>query len=165
MARLSSGAWIRAHQNLLICRPTGVGKSYLACALGNQACRQGVSVLYLRAPRVVEELRISHADGSCAKRPARFAKTDLIILDDWALSPLTREARNDLLEILDDRMNTRSTLITSQLPVKHWHEYIGEPTLADAILDRLVHNAHKLALKGESMRKTTKPLTDREHVE
>ena len=150
---------------MLICGPTGVGKSYLACALGNQACRQGLSVLYLRAPRLIEELRISHADGSYAKRLARFAKTDLIVIDDWALSPLTPEARNDLLEILDDRMNARSTLITSQLPVKHWHEYIGEPTLADAILDRLVHNAHKLTLKGESMRKTKNPLTDREHLE
>ena len=166
MARsLANGDWIRAHQNLLICGPTGVGKSYLACALGNQACRQGLSVLYLRAPRLIEELRISHADGSYAKRLARFAKTDLIVIDDWALSPLTPEARNDLLEILDDRMNARSTLITSQLPVKHWHEYIGEPTLADAILDRLVHNAHKLTLKGESMRKTKNPLTDREHLE
>ena len=165
IASLASGDWIRAHQNLLICGPTGVGKSYLACALGNQACRQGLAVLYLRAPRLIEELRISHADGSFVKRLARFAKTDLVIIDDWALSPLTPEARNDLLEILDDRMNTRSTLITSQLPVKHWHEYIGEPTLADAILDRLVHNAHKLTLKGESMRKKTQELTQRDHLE
>jgi DNA replication protein DnaC len=97
--------------------------------------------------------------------PVIFAKTDLIVIDDWALSPLTPEVRNDLLEILDDRTNARSTLITSQLPVKHWHEYIGEPTLADAILDRVVHNAHKLTLKGESMRKTKNPLTDREHLE
>lgn len=165
MASLASGDWIRAHQNLLICGPTGVGKSYLACALGNQACRQGLSVLYLRAPRLIEELRISHADGSYSKRLSRFAKTDLIVIDDWALSPLTPEARNDLLEIPDDRMNARSTLITSQLPVKHWHEYIGEPTLADAILDRIVHNAHQLTLKGESMRKAKNPLTDREHLE
>ena len=127
--------------------------------------RQGLSVLYLRAPRLIEELRISHADGSFSKRLARFAKTDLIVIDDWALSPLTPEARNDLLEILDDRMNARSTLITSQLPVKHWHEYIGEATLADAILDRVVHNAHKLTLKGESMRKRTHELTQRDHSE
>ena len=108
MVNLASGDWIRAHQNLLICGPTGVSKSYLACALGNQACRQGLPVLYLRAPRVIEELRISHADGSYSKRLARFAKTDLIVMDDWALSPLTPEARNNLLEILDDRMNARS---------------------------------------------------------
>jgi len=122
-------------------------------------------VLYLRAPRLIEELRISHADGSYSKRLVRFAKTDLIVIDDWALSPLTPEARNDLLEILDDRMNARSTLITSQLPVKHWHEYIGEPTLTDAILDRLVHNAHQLTLKGESMRKRTNELTQGDHPE
>lgn len=163
MASLASGEWLRAHQNLAITGPTGCGKTWLACALGNQACRLGFSVLYVRVPRLFEELNISKGDGRFARRLSALARTDLLILDDWGLHPLDASARHDLLEILDDRVNARSTLITSQLPIEHWHATIGEPTLADAILDRLLHNAHKLPLKGESMRKRTAALTQRDH--
>ena len=130
-----------------------MGKTWLACALGHQACRAGFSVLYLRVPRLFDELRVAHGDGSFTRRLQAIAKTDLMILDDWGLHPLTQDERADLLEVLDDRVGARSTLITSQLPVEHWHEYLNDPTLADAILDRIVHQSHKLKLKGESMRK------------
>ncbi len=156
MASLITCNWVRGGQNLLITGATGCGKTWLACALGNQACRQGLSVLYFRTPRLLEEMRISHGDGSYRKRLLQLAKTDLVIFDDWGLSPLGQIERSDLLEIIDDRTR-RSTLITSQLPVASWHEYIGEPTVADAILDRLVHSAHKIALAGESMRKRKAP--------
>lgn len=156
IATLASGDWIRAGQNLLLTGPTGVGKTWIACALANQACRQGFSALYVRVVRLFEELRIAHGDGSFSLRLAQLARTDLLILDDWALNPLDTAARGDLLEVLDDRVGTRSTIITSQLPVENWHAYLGEPTLADAILDRLVHHSHKIALKGESLRKKTK---------
>ncbi|MDP3295899.1 MAG: IS21-like element helper ATPase IstB [Nevskia sp.] len=135
IASLAPCDWIRAKQNLIVTGATGCGKTYLACALGHQACRQGLSVLYVRAPRIFEELRIAHGDGSFSRRLIQLAKTDLLLIDDWALAPLTAGDRNDLLEILDDRINSRSTLITSQLPDKHWHEYLDDPTLADAILD------------------------------
>jgi DNA replication protein DnaC len=154
IASLGSCQWIRAHQNLLITGATGCGKTWLACALGNAACRQGLSVTYVRTPRLFEELRIAHGDGSFARRLAALAKTDLLILDDWGLAPLGQPERNDLLEILDDRVGNRSTLITSQLPVEHWHAYLNDPTLADAILDRIIHAAHKITLAGESLRKT-----------
>ena len=127
-----------------------------ACAFGNAACRQGLSVAYVRTPRLFEELRIAHGDGSFGKRLAALAKTELLILDDWGLAPLGQAERNDLLEVLDDRVGTRSTLITSQLPAEHWHAYLNDPTLADAILDRVLHVAHKVALAGESLRKTGK---------
>jgi DNA replication protein DnaC len=156
IAQLASGQWIRAHQNLLITGATGCGKTWLACALGNAACRQGLSVAYVRAPRLFEELRIAHGDGSFGKRLSALAKTDLLIMDDWALAPLNQAERNDLLEVLDDRVGARSTAITSQLPVEHWHAYLNDPTLADAILDRVLHCAHKLPLNGESLRKTGK---------
>jgi DNA replication protein DnaC len=156
MAQLASCQWIRGHLNLVITGATGCGKTWLACALGNAACRQGLSVAYVRAPRLFEELRIAHGDGSFGRRLAALAKTELLILDDWGLAPLNQTERNDLLEVLGDRVGTRSTLITSQLPVDHWHAYLNDPTLADAILDRVLHAAHKLPLSGPSQRKIDK---------
>ncbi len=152
---LSTGEWIRRAQNLLITGATGAGKTWIACALAQQTCRQGHSVLYYRAPRLIEELRIAHGDGSYIKFLKTLSKASLIVLDDWGLTALSAQDRADLLEILDDRVNTGSTLIASQLPVDTWHAYLGEPTLADAILDRLVHHSHRIELKvpGESMRK------------
>lgn len=160
IGQLANGQWIREGLNLMILGPTGVGKTWIACALAHQACRQGHTTRYLRAPRLFEELRLAHADGRFPKLMAGYAKTDLIVLDDWGLSSLDATARRDLLELLDDRHGQRSTLLTSQIPIKHWHELIGDPTLADAILDRLVHSAYRITLKGESMRKRkAKPLT------
>ncbi len=153
LASLTSCDWIRQHHNILIHGATGCGKTFLGCALAHQACRQGLSALYLRAPRLFEELGLCHADGSFRKRLAAIAKVDLVVIDDFAIAPIGARERTDLLELLDDRVGTRSTLITSQLPLEHWHEYIGDPTLADAILDRLIHSAHKIHLEGESMRK------------
>jgi DNA replication protein DnaC len=157
MASLVSCDWIRAHHNLHLTGPTGTGKSWLACALGHQACRQGLSVRYERVPRLLDSLRIAHADGSLAKRLAQLAKIELLILDDFGLKPITQTERHDLLEVIEDRHALRSTLITTQLPIAHWHEYLGEPTVADALLDRLLHNAYKIELRGESMRKKEKP--------
>lgn len=156
IAQLGSCQWIHAHQNLILTGATGCGKTWLACALGHAACRQGLSVAYVRTPRLFEELRIAHGDGSFGKRLSALAKTDLLILDDWGLAPLDQSGRNDLLEVLDDRIGVRSTVITSQLPVEHWHAYLNDPTLADAILDRVLHSAHKLQLAGESLRKAEK---------
>ena len=154
LASLTSCEWIRQHQNLLIHGATGSGKTFLACALAHQACRQGLSALYLRAPRLFDELSLGHADGSFRKRLAAIAKIAVVVIDDFAIAPIGPRERTDLLELLDDRVGSRSTIITSQLPVDHWHEYIGDPTLADAILDRLVHSAHQIHLEGkESMRK------------
>jgi DNA replication protein DnaC len=153
---LGSCQWIAQHQNCLITGPTGVGKSWLACALGHKACREGYSVLYLRLTRLWRELAVARGDGRYLKLLAGLSRMDLIILDDLGTEALGEAERHDLLEILEDRYERRSTLVTSQLPVGHWHQTIGDPTLADAILDRLVHNAHKLALKGESMRKKLK---------
>jgi len=152
MAALVTCDWIRAHHNLHITAPTGTGKSWLACALGNQACRQGLSVRYERASRLLDSLRIARGDGSYGKRLIQLAKTDLLILDDFGLKPLAQQERHDLLEVIEDRHGTRSTLITSQLPVSSWHEYLNDPTVADALLDRLLSHAHRLELKGESMR-------------
>jgi DNA replication protein DnaC len=157
MVTLAAGDWVRNAQNLIFTGATGVGKSWLACAFGNQAARQGFSVFYVRASRLFEELRIAHGDGSFGRRLIQIAKTDVLILDDWGLSALDQSARTDLLEVIDDRVGTRSTIITSQLPLDLWHGYLNDPTLADAILDRLIHQAHKLALKGESLRKKDKP--------
>lgn len=155
IAQLASGEWIRRTQNLLITGATGSGKTWIACALSQQTCRQGHSVLYFRMPRLIEELRIAHGDGSYIKFLKSLSKAALIVLDDWGLTALSAQDRADLLEILDDRIDTGSTLIASQLPVDTWHAYLGEPTLADAILDRLVHQSHRIDLKlpGESMRK------------
>jgi DNA replication protein DnaC len=136
-----------------------VGKTWIACALANKACREGYTARYLRLPRLLQELGIARADGRYPKLLAELARTDLLVLDDWGLSPLNDEQRRDLLEILDDRFNARSTLVTSQLPIAHWHEYLADPTLADAILDRLVHCAYKLDLRGESLRKKGADLT------
>lgn len=153
IASLGSCDWIRSTQNLLIHGATGCGKTYLACALAHQACRQGLSALYVRAPRLFEELNLCHADGSFRKRLAAIAKTHVLIIDDFAISPMGARERTDLLELLDDRVGARATLITSQLPIENWHDYIGDPTLADAIMDRLVHSAHKIHIEGETMRK------------
>ena len=150
---LAACAWIARGLNVLICGPTGVGKSYLACALAHKGCLEGYSALYLRLPRLFEELRLAKADGRYGKLMLGYAKTDLLVLDDWGLTPMTDPQRRDLLELLEDRYGRKSTIVTSQLPVTSWHEAIGDPTLADAILDRIVHNAHKIELKGESMRK------------
>lgn len=160
MATLASSDWIRRGANVHLTGQTGTGKSWLACALGNQACRMGLSVKYERVPRLLENLRIAHADGSFGKRLAQLAKTDLLILDDFGIKPLARGERHDLLELIEDRHGARSTLVTSQLPISLWHEYIGEPTVADAVLDRLLHNAFRMELKGESLRRTKTDLTD-----
>ena len=159
VVRLADCQWLKEHHNLIITGPTGVGKTYLACAFAHKACREGFSTLYLRLTKLFEDLSLARGDGRYLKLLKSFAKTDLLVLDDYGLFPLNQEQRHDLLEILEDRHHIRSTLVTSQLPLEHWHEQIGDPTLADAILDRLVHNAHKLHLKGESMRKTKARLT------
>lgn len=151
---LLSCDFIYKHHNLLITGPTGCGKSYIACAIGNQACRLGLSTRYLSLPRFLEEFIIAHADGSYSRLLTQILKTDLLLLDDFGLAPnLTPEQRRDLFNIIDDRHQTKSTIITSQLPIKNWHDYIGEPTIADAILDRLLENSHRIELKGPSLRK------------
>jgi len=152
--KLASGDWIEAHDNLALIGPTGVGKSWLASALGHKACRDNRSVLYHRVPKLFEELALAHGDGRHPRILRNLGRADLLILDDWGLEPLDAAARHDLLEILEERYGRRSTLITSQLPVDRWHEIIGDPTYADAILDRLIHNAHRIELTGESMRRT-----------
>jgi len=154
IAQLAGGGWLSLAQNLLITGPCGSGKTYLACALGHQACLQGHSVRYFRLSRLMLALSQAKADGSYHKMLKRLDKTALLILDDWGLEPLTAAQRNDLLEIMDDRHGHGSTLVISQLPTDQWYGCIGDNTLADAILDRLMHNAHRLVLKGESMRKT-----------
>jgi DNA replication protein DnaC len=159
MTRLVTCQWVHDRQNILITGPTGIGKTWLACALGHKACREGWTALSLRLPRFLQELPIAKGDGRYGKLLTTLAKTDVLILDDWGLAPLNDENRRDLLELLDDRYDRRATMVTSQLPVDHWHEAIGEPTLADAILDRLVHNAYKISLQGESMRKRQVTLT------
>jgi DNA replication protein DnaC len=157
--QLADCRYLKEHNNVLIIGPTGVGKTYLACALAQNACRKGYTALYFRLPRLLHELSIAKADGRYSKLLTSFARTDLLVLDDWGLSKFVKEQRHDLLEILEDRNGLRSTLVTSQLPVKHWHEIIADPTLADAILDRFIHNAYKLNLEGDSMRKKLSKLT------
>lgn len=163
LLRLASCHWIKEHDNILITGPTGVGKSFLACALAHKACREGYRTLYFRLPRLLQELSIARGDGRYGKVLTNLAKTDLLVIDDWGLQPLDDHGRRDILEILEDRHKIRSTVVTSQFPVQHWHEVVGDQTLADAILDRLVHNAYKINLKGESMRKRLKDLTQGGH--
>jgi DNA replication protein DnaC len=154
-AKLVDGDWIDRKHNLLITGATGTGKSWIACALGHKACRDNRSVLYHRLPRLLEALALARGDGRYARLLKTLARVELLILDDWGLAPLTSEQRRDLLEVIDDRHQRGSTIITSQVPIDHWHEVIGNPTIADAVLDRLIHNAHRLSLKGDSMRKIT----------
>jgi DNA replication protein DnaC len=160
MMQLASGQWIKEANNVLIIGPTGVGKTYLACALAHKACQQDYSALYFRLPRLLQELDIAKGDGRYGKILKSFAKTNLLVIDDWGLKKFIKDQSHDILEILEDRHRLRSTLITSQVPVDHWHEIVGDPTLADAILDRLVHNAYRINLKGESMRKKKSNLTN-----
>lgn len=159
--RLSGGQWIRDQENVLISGPTGTGKSYLACALGHAACRLGLSTRFYRFSRLLGDLALARADGSYVKLLDRLAKAQLLILDDFGLTPLTDPQRHDVLEVLEDRYGRRATLVTSQLPFDHWHGILGDATFADAILDRLVHNAHTLTLKGASMRRSKTLSPDR----
>lgn len=159
--RLAGGDWIRAHQVLLLVGPTGTGKTWLACALGQSACRHGHSVRYTRLPRLLgDELARARADGSYGKLLQQLGKTDLLILDDWGLAPLGDRERRDLLEIVEERVGRRATLVTSQVPIEHWHDLVGDATFGDAILDRLVHHAHRITLTGGSMRRMPEPTTD-----
>lgn len=151
--QLATGHWVAAHQAILISGATGTGKTYLACALAHQACRQGARALYWRVPRLFQELALARADGTYSRLLRKLARMDVLVLDDLALVPLQEAERRDLLEVLEDRYGTRATIVTSQLPPNHWHEHIGDPTLADAICDRLLHNSHRLVLQGPSRRK------------
>ena len=151
--QLGTCAWIASHANVIITGATGTGKSYVACALGQQACRSGYRVSYRRMPRLIEELALAHADGTYTRLLGRLAKVDVLVLDDWGIAPLRNQERRDMLEIVEDRHGARATIITSQLPVENWHDYVGDPTIADALLDRVVHNAHRIKLKGPTRRK------------
>jgi len=159
--KLANGEWIDAHDNLILCGPAGVGKSWLACALGHKACRDNRSVLYRRVPKLFADLALARGDGRYARILRSLAGVQLLILDDWGLEPLDAGARHDLYEILEERYGRRSTILTSQVPVDKWHAVIGDPTYADAILDRLVHNAHRVDLAGDSLRRRRSILANR----
>ena len=150
---LTDSEWVRRHQNLFLLGPTGIGKSFLAVALAQKACRDGFTALYTRAPQLFRDLALARADGSLRALLARWARLDVLVVDDWAMAPLSESERRDFLEVCEDRYQLRSTILTSQLPVAQWHVQIGDPTTADSILDRLVHNAHRIEMQGESMRK------------
>ena len=154
--QLASCRWVEEHHNVILVGPTGVGKSFVACALAHQACRKGYRAFYRRASRLFHELLLARADGTYVRVLTKLARLDVLVIDDWGLAPVQEQERRDLLEILEDRYGTRSTIVTSQLPPAQWHEHIGDATLADAICDRLLHNAHRLVLKGPSRRKETK---------
>ena len=161
---LAACDWVRRHQNVVITGATGVGKSFVACALAHKACLNGHGALYHRLPRLIEDIQLSRGDGRYIKLLKSLSRIDVLILDDWGLAQLTPPQQRDLLELLDDRHTRKSTIVTSQLPVNHWHEAMADPTLADAILDRLMHNAHHINLKGESMRKQLSNLRQSGHL-
>ncbi len=152
-ALAQESAWVRQHEHVFVLGPTGVGKSYVACALAQKACRDGYSALYLRAAALFRDLAIARADGSLRLLLAKLSRIDVLVIDDWAMAPLSEPERRDFWEICEDRYQTRSMILTSQLPVSRWHEQIGDPTVADGILDRLVHHAHRIEMRGDSMRK------------
>jgi len=156
LRELGSCRWIEEHQNVAITGPTGVGKTYIACALAQQACRKGYRALYRRTPRLFNELVLARADGTYPRLLARIARIDVVIIDDWGLAPVSDLERRDLLEIIEDRYGYRSTILCSQLPIEKWHDQLGDPTIADSICDRLLHNAHRIVLEGESRRKRSK---------
>jgi DNA replication protein DnaC len=151
--RLANCEWIKSAQNLIITGPTGVGKTYLCCAMANRACRMGFSAFYIRIPNLFQELTVARADGSYPRTMKKLTKTSVLALDDLGLAPMTASERRELLEVIEDRHTLASTIVSTQLPIESWHDNIGDPTIADAILDRLIHNAHNIHLKGESMRK------------
>src|SRR5216683_1374871 len=163
-ALAKDSVWVRNHENIFVIGPCGVGKSFLASALAQKACRDGYSALYLRASALLRELALARADGSLRHFLARLARLDVLVIDDWAMAPLNESERREVWEICEDRYQTRSTLLTSQLPVSRWHEQIGDPTIADGILDRLVHNAHRIEMRGESMRKHRNPPPEEEET-
>jgi DNA replication protein DnaC len=159
-ALAKDSTWVRNHENIFAIGPCGGGKSFLASALAQKACRDGYSALHLRGAALSRELAVTRADGSLRHFLARLARIDVLVIDDWAMAPLQEEERREVWEVFDDHYQTRSTILTSQLPVSRWHEQIGDPTLADGILDRVVHNAHRIEMRGESMRKKRNPPRD-----
>lgn len=158
--RLAQCDWIRSAHNVLITGPAGVGKTYLACALAQRACRSGFSALYMRLPALFQQLALARADGSYPRFLKKIGRAKVLALDDWGIAPMTAAERRDLFEVIEDRHGLSSTIVATQLPVNLWHDNIKDPTIADAILDRIVHSAHRIELMGESMRKLRKPLTD-----
>jgi DNA replication protein DnaC len=159
-ALAKDSAWVRNHENIFVLGPTGVGKSFIAAALAQKACRDGYTALYLRAAALFRELALARADGSLRHLLARLGRIEVLVIDDWAMAPLSETERREIWEICEDRYQARSTILTSQLPVSRWHEQIGDPTIADGILDRLVHNAHRIEMRGDSLRKKRNPPSD-----